>query len=303
VVSDDLFYPFGQTWTPPGTSGAFGFAGFQDSDGNVGSGLYPAEFRVFPVSFGRWLTPDPAGLVAVDLTNPQSFNRYAYVLNNPTTLVDPSGLFYCDPGSGVYDNQGNLVGYTDCTDNADSTHTLDWVGGSTTVTAGGGSGDDNGGDSGTSWNFSNPWGGSDPGRFGHFGRKAASNGTMISAVPPQLWYKNSCITGALDDAALHVGIDAIGLIPEAGGVARLIGHGAGYRGVVADQLGNRIIKGVGASANIGSGVLGLGDTSAEGLISTGLIVVGFIPGAGQIASGISLGWDIYRTAKAIGQCN
>jgi hypothetical protein len=28
----------------------------------------------------------------VDLTNPQSLNRYAYVMNNPTTLVDPSGL-------------------------------------------------------------------------------------------------------------------------------------------------------------------------------------------------------------------
>jgi hypothetical protein len=41
---------------------------------------------------GRWLSPDPAGAAAVDLTNPQSLNRYAYVMNNPTTLIDPSGL-------------------------------------------------------------------------------------------------------------------------------------------------------------------------------------------------------------------
>jgi len=34
----------------------------------------------------------------VDLTNPQSLNRYAYVLNNPPTLVDPSGLQ--SPGAG-----------------------------------------------------------------------------------------------------------------------------------------------------------------------------------------------------------
>ena len=42
---------------------------------------------------GRWISPDSAGLGAVDLTNPQSLNRYAYVLNNPTTLTHPSGLF------------------------------------------------------------------------------------------------------------------------------------------------------------------------------------------------------------------
>lgn len=30
--------------------------------------------------------------VGGDITNPQSLNRYAYVLNNPTTLVDPKGL-------------------------------------------------------------------------------------------------------------------------------------------------------------------------------------------------------------------
>ncbi len=32
------------------------------------------------------------GLAAVDLTKPQSLNRYAYVLNNPATLIDPLGL-------------------------------------------------------------------------------------------------------------------------------------------------------------------------------------------------------------------
>jgi len=36
--------------------------------------------------------PDPAGLAAVDPANPQSWNRYAYVLNNPLRAVDPLGL-------------------------------------------------------------------------------------------------------------------------------------------------------------------------------------------------------------------
>lgn len=42
---------------------------------------------------------EPAGLGAVDLTNPQSLNRNAYALNNPTTLTDPLGLCPgCPPG-------------------------------------------------------------------------------------------------------------------------------------------------------------------------------------------------------------
>jgi hypothetical protein len=37
--------------------------------------------------------PDPAGLAAVDPSNPQSWNRYGYVLNDPTALVDPLALW------------------------------------------------------------------------------------------------------------------------------------------------------------------------------------------------------------------
>jgi uncharacterized protein RhaS with RHS repeats len=45
---------------------------------------------------GRWLSPDPAGLAAADPANPQSWNRYAYVLNNPAAFIDPLGLDDCD---------------------------------------------------------------------------------------------------------------------------------------------------------------------------------------------------------------
>ena len=132
---------------------------------------------------------------------------------------------------------------------------------------------------------------------------AANNGLTISAAPPTPWYKNTCITSALGDAALHVGIDAIGLIPEAGGLARMIGHGAGYVGVVADQTGAGVIKAFGGSTGAVQGLAGLTDTSAEGLVSTGLTVAGFIPGLGQAAAVGSIGVDVYKTVKAIGQCH
>lgn len=135
------------------------------------------------------------------------------------------------------------------------------------------------------------------------GPAVPSNNPTISVGTGTPWYKSSCITSAIGDAALHVGIDAIGLIPEAGGIARVIGHQAGYVGVVADRLGTKVIKGVGGSTGAISGLAGLGDASAEGVVSTGLTVAGFIPGAGQVVAGASVVWDVYRAAKAIGQCH
>src|SRR2546421_12167187 len=42
--------------------------------------------------------PDPAGLAAVDITNPHSWNRYAYASNSPMNYVDPQGLREDMPG-------------------------------------------------------------------------------------------------------------------------------------------------------------------------------------------------------------
>ena len=44
--------------------------------------------RYYDPAMGRFLSIDPVGFQA---SNPQSFNRYAYVNNNPTTYVDPDG--------------------------------------------------------------------------------------------------------------------------------------------------------------------------------------------------------------------
>jgi RHS repeat-associated protein len=102
--------------------------------GNIGGGPAPAFFtgqdrdaesnldrfwyRSYTSTQGRWTVPDPAGLAAVDPTNPQSWNRYAYVLNNPMSFVDPSGLYYCvylnDAGNGVASVDTSSDAQSDC---------------------------------------------------------------------------------------------------------------------------------------------------------------------------------------------
>jgi RHS repeat-associated protein len=50
---------------------------------------------------GRWPSPDPAGLAAANPSDPQSWNRYAYVRNSPLNFTDPTGLILsADPGPG-----------------------------------------------------------------------------------------------------------------------------------------------------------------------------------------------------------
>ena len=53
---------------------------------------YQATARLMQQEAGRWVSPDPAGLSAVDLSNPQTMNRYVYVANNPLSNMDPRGL-------------------------------------------------------------------------------------------------------------------------------------------------------------------------------------------------------------------
>ena len=75
-------------WATSGTADP-SFTG-QNSD--TVSSLYDFTFRRLSPTQGRWISPDPAGLAAVDPTNPQTWNRYAYVANNPLSFIDPLGL-------------------------------------------------------------------------------------------------------------------------------------------------------------------------------------------------------------------
>ena len=56
------------------------------------SGNDHTQFRQYASNFGRWLSPDPAGVKVVNLAEPQTWNMYSYVLDLPTVLTDPTGL-------------------------------------------------------------------------------------------------------------------------------------------------------------------------------------------------------------------
>jgi RHS repeat-associated protein len=68
------------------------------------TGDYHNQYRQYASNLGRWLSPDPSGTAAVSLANPQTWNMYAYVTNNPTTLNDATGLDGSGygPGCGGY---------------------------------------------------------------------------------------------------------------------------------------------------------------------------------------------------------
>ncbi|MBK8150041.1 MAG: hypothetical protein IPK58_18045 [Acidobacteria bacterium] len=55
------------------------------------TGLNHTWFRKNENRAGRWTSPDPYNGSA-SVGNPQSWNRYSYVENQPTNFVDPSGL-------------------------------------------------------------------------------------------------------------------------------------------------------------------------------------------------------------------
>jgi len=82
VSSITAYAPFGETYAQYGTPD-LSFTG-QNSDTVPGLYDFPGEYS----TQGRWPSPDPSGLASANPSNPQSWNRYAYVLSNPLALID-----------------------------------------------------------------------------------------------------------------------------------------------------------------------------------------------------------------------
>jgi len=93
VLSSVGYAPFGETYAQSGIPDP----SFTGQNPDTSSGDYDFLYREYTGTQGRWPSPDPAGLAAVDPANPQTWNRYAYVLNSPLAAVDPNGLWCSAP--------------------------------------------------------------------------------------------------------------------------------------------------------------------------------------------------------------
>ena len=100
LYSDTAYSPFGE---PYASSGAIDNS-FTGQNQDTTAGLYDFLFREYDPNQARWTSPDPSGLSAVTLADPQSLNRYAYVSNRPLSFIDQFGLscmYYDDSGDEI----------------------------------------------------------------------------------------------------------------------------------------------------------------------------------------------------------
>jgi RHS repeat-associated protein len=86
VIERTSYSPYGSIFSDSGSVKVpFKFTGQkQDLDNELV--LFPA--RTYEPKFGRFMQPDS---IVQALSDPQTFNRYSYVRNNPVNLVDPTG--------------------------------------------------------------------------------------------------------------------------------------------------------------------------------------------------------------------
>jgi RHS repeat-associated protein len=90
LASEARHFPYGETdGTPPSDTKDY-FATYRRD----GTGLDYAWNRYYSPAMGRFTTADPLDASAA-LTDPQTWNRYAYVGNDPVANTDPTGLVAC----------------------------------------------------------------------------------------------------------------------------------------------------------------------------------------------------------------
>jgi RHS repeat-associated protein len=72
------------------------------------SGLDFAQARYYNYKLGRFNSVDPV-MASADIINPQTWNRYAYVGNNPVNITDPTGLIWGEKDGYLYWFKGDVL--------------------------------------------------------------------------------------------------------------------------------------------------------------------------------------------------
>jgi RHS repeat-associated protein len=96
IICSHDYYPFGQERTVCNEGETHKFTG-QERDGESGLDYFGARYD--SSALGRFMSPDPG---SAHPDNPQSWNRYAYAMNNPLVYIDPNGLWVFDTTVGGF---------------------------------------------------------------------------------------------------------------------------------------------------------------------------------------------------------
>ena len=94
LLSQQRYLPFGGVRTdvssPNSPATDFAFTGQRniDAQGNAPLGLMDYNARMYDSLLARFIQPDT---IIPSMASPQTWNRYAYVLNNPVNATDPTG--------------------------------------------------------------------------------------------------------------------------------------------------------------------------------------------------------------------
>lgn len=88
-IGEQGHFPYGETWYPNNTTTKWEFTSYE-RDAESGNDYAMARYNVNRL--GRFSAPDP---LSGSIRDPQSLNRYSYVVDDPIDHVDPLGL-YCE---------------------------------------------------------------------------------------------------------------------------------------------------------------------------------------------------------------
>ncbi len=103
------YLPFGGERTRTGLHAAA--YTYTDQEKDPSTGLYNYDFRLYDPWLRQFVSPDS---IVPDWYNPQSLNRYSYVLNNPLNYVDPDGHFVVAAAFAVAQVVAMAVSYIGC---------------------------------------------------------------------------------------------------------------------------------------------------------------------------------------------